>query len=239
VAMIIAAHDPELRIPTCPDWSLRQLATHLGRAHRWAAVITSTRSAAFIPFRQVPDGRLPDDPADRPRWLRAGARRLIDAVQTADGSMVWSFYGPVPALFWARRMAHESLVHRADAELAIGLVPQIESAVAADAIDEWLTVMSRGDADGPDPRAEALPAGAVMHVHATDDALDGNGEWIVRHGEGGVTVEAGHAKGDVAISGPASGLLLVLMRRSPVSDPTVIVHGDESILSSWLAGTAF
>src|SRR5260370_1935683 len=79
LAEILAENDQSLPIPTCPEWTLRQLVTHVGRAHRWAAEITRTRSDAFIPFREVPDGKLPDDPAEQPAWLRAGAARRVDA----------------------------------------------------------------------------------------------------------------------------------------------------------------
>ena len=139
LAEILAEYDQSLPIPTCPEWTLRQLVTHVGRAHRWAAEITRTRSDAFIPFREVPDGELPDDRAEQRAWLHAGAARIVDAVREAGSDLVWSFTGPVPAGFWIRRMAHETLVHRADAQLAAGAEPEpvIEAEIAADAIDEW------------------------------------------------------------------------------------------------------
>jgi uncharacterized protein (TIGR03083 family) len=181
LAGIVHGADLTKRVPTCPDWTLRQLATHVGRAHRWAAQIASTRSAEFIPFRQVPDGRFPDDPGKHAPWLRAGAARLIDAVQEAGSDPVWAFGTQRrPARFWARRMAHETAVHRADAELAAGREPVIAADLAADGIDEWLSFMSGASVLGspaPDPRLAALPDGAVLHVHATDDGLaDGAGE---------------------------------------------------------------
>jgi uncharacterized protein (TIGR03083 family) len=240
LAEILAEHDQGLPIPTCPEWTLRQLVTHVGRAHRWAAEITRTRSDEFIPFRAVPDGKLPDDPAEQPAWLRAGAARIADAVLAAGSAIVWSFTGPVPASFWLRRMAHETLVHRADAQLAAGAEPEptIEAQVAADAIDEWLMLLS-GGLGNADERAKALPAGAVLHVHATDDGLGGRGEWMIRHDAGSLTVEPGHGKGDAALTGPAVSLLLVLMRRRPVSDPAVTVYGDSAVVDGWLASTAF
>jgi uncharacterized protein (TIGR03083 family) len=240
LAEILAEHDQGLPIPTCPEWTLRQLVTHVGRAHRWAAEITRTRSDEFIPFRAVPDGKLPDDPAEQPAWLRAGAARIADAVRAAGSALVWSFTGPVPAGFWLRRMAHETLVHRADAQLAAGAQPEpaIEAEVAADAIDEWLMLLSSGLGNA-DERAKALPAGAVLHVHATDDGLGGRGEWMIRHDGGGLTVEPGHGKGDAALTGPAVSLLLVLMRRRPVSDPAVTVYGNSAVVDGWLASTAF
>jgi uncharacterized protein (TIGR03083 family) len=217
-------------VPTCPDWTLRQLATHVGRAHRWAAEIVSTRSAEFIPFRQVPDGKFPDDPAQHAPWLRAGADRLIGAV--------WAFGELRPASIWARRMAHETAMHRADAEIAAGREVSFEPDIAADAIDEWLGLMSGLGSDG-DPRVGALPDGAVLHVHATDEGLDGAGEWLVRREGPQVSVQPGHGQGDVALRGPAGRLLLVLLRRVPPDDPQVQVLGDPALLAGWLAATPF
>ena len=240
LAEILAEYDQSLPIPTCPEWTLRQLVTHDGRAHRWAAEITRTRSDTPIPFREVPDGKLPDNRAEQCAWLQAGAARLVDAVQEAGSDLVWSFIGPAPAGFWIRRMAHETLVHRADAQLAAGGEPEplIEAEVAADAIDEWLMLLTGGLGNSGE-RTKALPAAAGLHIHATDDGLGGRGEWMIRHDAGGLTVEPGHGKGDAALTGPAVSLLLVLMRRRPVSDPAVTVYGDSAVVDGWLASTAF
>ncbi len=240
LAEIVAEHDQGLPIPTCPEWTLRQLVTHVGRAHRWAAEITRTRSAEFIPFRAVPDGKLPEDPAGQRAWLRAGAARIVGAVRETGSDLVWSFTGPVPAGYWLRRMAHETLVHRADAQLAAGDEPEpvIDAEVAADAIDEWLMLVTGGLGNAGE-RAGALPAGAGLHVHATDDGLGGRGEWVIRREGGGLIVAPGPGEGDAALAGPAASLLLVLMRRRPVTDPAVTVHGDGALVDGWLADTAF
>jgi uncharacterized protein (TIGR03083 family) len=241
LAEIVAEHEQSLPIPTCPDWTLRQLVTHVGRAHRWAAEITRTKAAAPIPFRAVPDGKLPDDPAEQRAWLRAGAALIIGAVREAGSDLVWSFTGPGPAGFWIRRMAHETLVHRADAQLAAGAEPEpvIDAEEAADAIDEWLTLLTAGILGHADELTETLPAGAVLHLHATDDELGGRGEWMIRHDPGGLTVEPGHGNADAAVTGPAASMLLVLMRRRPASDPAVTVDGDGAVVDGWLASTAF
>ena len=241
LAGILAGHGPGLPVPTCPGWTLRQLVTHVGRAHRWAAEITRTRSAVFIPFREVPDGKLPEDRAGQLAWLDAGAARIIGAARDAGSAVVWSFTGPAPAGFWIRRMAHETLVHRADARLAAGAEPEpvIDAEVAADAIDEWLMLLTGGFAGPPGGRATALTGGASLHIHATDDRLGGRGEWMIRHHPGGLTVEPGHGNGDAALTGPAASVLLVLMRRRPASDPAVTIYGDTAVVDSWLANTAF
>jgi uncharacterized protein (TIGR03083 family) len=235
LADLVDATRPDLHIPTCPDWTLRQLVTHVGRAHRWAAAIVGARAAVPIPFREVPDGALPAEPSQRGPWLRAGARLLIDSVRSADGEPVWSFVGTVPAGFWARRMAHETLVHLADAQLAAGRPVAMDPVLAADAIDEWLAI-SGPNPGHPDERARALPAGAVLHLHASDP---GNGEWLITNAPAGIVIEPGHGTGDAALTGPAQSLLLVLMRRLPPSDPSVTVYGDEAVLTAWLDSTPF
>ncbi len=239
LAGLVDGADLARPVPTCPDWTLRQLATHVGRAHRWAAQIAATRSAEMIPFRQVPDGRIPDDPAQHAPWLRAGAAQVIDAVREAGSDPVWAFGGLRPASFWARRMAHETAVHRADAELAVGREARLAPDIAADGIDEWLGMLSGPVNGGQDPRLSALPEGAVLHVHATDEGLNGDGEWLVRREGSEVVVGHGHGRGDVALRGPAARLLLVLLRRLPPDDPQVQVVGDAALLTRWLASTPF
>lgn len=236
LAEIAGRADLTARVPTCPDWTLRQLITHVGRAHRWAAAIVATRAAEPIPFREVPDGRLPDDPAQQPAWLRDGAARLAGAVR-AGGGPVWTHLGPGPASYWGRRMAHETAVHRADGQIAVGTRPVIDPEIAADGIAEWLGFLPAVRGTGRPERAAVLPEGKVVHFHVTDEGVAG--EWLIRGERGGVTVAAGHGRGDLALRGPASAVLLVLLRRFPPDDPAVEVLGDRALLGSWLAGTPF
>jgi uncharacterized protein (TIGR03083 family) len=238
IAALLSEQGPDLPVPTCPGWTLRNLAAHVGRAHRWAAEIVLTRSAEFIPFRSVPDGKLPDDRAAQSGWLRTGAQHVIDAVQAGAEDQVWTFAGPQPASFWGRRMAHETTVHRADAELAAGRAPSFAPQLAADAVDEWL-----GFASGPardqdtDHRLQALPDGKVLHVQATDAGLAGAREWLISRTGPVIAVDRGHAPADMTARGPAGQLLLVLTRRLPPS--SVEVLGDSALLTQWLSNTPF
>jgi uncharacterized protein (TIGR03083 family) len=236
--------DLTLQVPGCPDWTLRQLFTHVGRAQRWAAQIVSTRSAQAIAFREVPDGRIPDDPAEHAGWLRGGADRLITVLGQAGDVPVWAFGHQRPATFWARRMTHETAVHGVDAQLTLGAAagqppaPAIAADVAADGIDEWLTELAApGDGD-PDLRAAGLAEGESLHVHATD-VPDGTGEWLVTHDPAGITVRRVHDKGSIAVRGGASDLLLVLLQRLPPDTPAVQLHGDPAAFRRWLDQTRF
>src|SRR5436189_3455661 len=157
--------------PTCPGWTFRQLATHLGRGHRWAAQIVATRAAAPIPVREVPDGKLPADPAQHAHWLNEGANQVIKAVAAAGNDPVWTLAGLGPASFWARRRAHEAAVHLADAQLAAGRDVDLAAEAAADGVDEWLAIIAAGPGDTAGP-ARALAQdlrgdGQSLHFHAT------------------------------------------------------------------------
>jgi uncharacterized protein (TIGR03083 family) len=241
---LVDGADLTLRVPTCPDWTLRQLATHLGRVQRWAAEIVSTRSAQAIAFRDVPDGRIPDDPAEHAGWLRDGADRLIAALGQAGDVPAWAFGHQRPALFWARRMTHETAVHCADAQITVSgaggqpTAPAIVADVAADGIDEWLTELAAPGEGDPDRRAAGLAEGESLHVHAAD-VPDGTGEWLVTHDPAGITVRRVHDKGTIALRGGASDLLLVLLQRLPPDTPAVQLHGDPAVFRCWLDNTRF
>lgn len=120
--------------------------------------------------------------------------------------------------FWPRRMAHETTVHRVDAEQAAGRpVGDIEPALAVDGIDEVFSVFVPVFGPGRSPGD-----GRTVHLHATD----AEGEWLIRFDVGAVTVESGHAKGDAAVRGPASELLLWLWGRIPLDELDVIGRRD-------------
>ena len=67
----------------------------------------------------------------------------------------------------------------------------LDPELAADAIDEWLTIMAGPRYGRPDARATALPPGASLHVIAIapDQGGTGSGEWLItRHAGDGVRV---------------------------------------------------
>jgi len=228
--------DLDRPVPTCPGWAFRQLATHVGRGHRWAAQLVATRAAAPVPVREVADGKLPEDPVRHACWLNGGADQVIEAVAAAGSDLVWTMTGLRPASFWLRRRAHEAAVHLADAQLAAGREVDLACDLAADGVDEWLGLIAAGTA-GP---AGALRGdGQSLHLHATDPGLPDAGEWLITRTSSGITVRHGHGHADVAVRGPAADLLLVLTRRLPPSTPGVEIHGEQTLLTQWLQNTPF
>lgn len=148
-----AAVDLSRDVPTCPGWTVAELVWHLGRVHhRWGRIaaegVTDAEGARAL--------EEPDRPADDElvRWARAQADRLLEVLTDLDPTAPrWNWTSaPQTAAFIPRRMAHETAVHRVDAERAAGEAAPIDARLAADGIDEVLAVLlpARGDYRGPE-----------------------------------------------------------------------------------------
>jgi uncharacterized protein (TIGR03083 family) len=224
-------------VPTCPDWDLRKLLTHVGRGDRWAATIVRERAEDRVDIRSVADGKAPAEPGAAVQWLADGVTALLDAVSATGADVpVWTFTGPKPAVWWVRRWLYEAVVHRADAALALDVPFRLEPGLAADGLSEWLDLLTARPVPDAGP---VLPDGVVLHLHATDDGLGADGEWLVRTDGGRIVWEHGHGKGAAAVRGPAAELLLALLRRRPADDPHLQVLGDEAAWRTWLERTPF
>jgi uncharacterized protein (TIGR03083 family) len=233
MASVAEGAAPTSPVPGCPGWDLAKLVKHTGIVHRWAAAIVATRATEPIAQNALDVG-LPADPAHYPEWLAAGAAPLVTVLRDAGpAAAVWSWASDAGAGsgWWARRMLHETTVHRADAEAALGVRPSIEARVAADGIDEFLTTAPR--AARPGRRLAELPAGQSIHLHATDEGLGEAGEWLISLGGDGYAWSHGHAKGSLAVRGPAAVLLLLAYGRVQAGDERLALFGDEALIASW------
>jgi len=243
LAEALADADVTLPVPTCPDWTLWQLVEHLGRAHRWAARIVSRRLTTAPD--SDPSGLIvpaaPDNTEELCSWLLDGAGELVEAIRlVGPQTPTWSWADDQSAGFWGRRMAHETAVHRADVELALGREFTLEADLAADAISEWLSLLSLPQAVQFRPElAELRGDGQILHLHSTDPGLGEAGEWIVHRTPSGPVWEHGHFKGDVAVRGAVLDLLLVMMRRVAPGQAPITVLGDAGVLDHWLEHTRF
>jgi uncharacterized protein (TIGR03083 family) len=203
------------------------LARHVGGAHHVVAQVVKDRPTAdfgLFASLAIPDD---DDPA-LAAWVAEGTAALAAALRAADaGVECWSWWPEGrTASFWQRRMAQETLVHRWDAELGAGLVgsPMVP-AIAADGVDEYLDVFA-----GLTRLLHSAPAGPSMHLRSTDT----DAEWLLRlpaMGERVLTRE--RAEADVALRGPAEGLLLMAWGRLSPSAAGVEVVGDTGAVSRW------
>lgn len=212
----------EAAIPTCPGWTIADLVAHLLRIYRGVQELVATES--WDGLRQQP----PDDPTIDE--LDEAIARLVDTLAETPPDK------PVPnwarenefARFWRRRMAQETAVHRWDAQTAApGEPAAIEAELAVDGIDELLDMFLPRVVRGLPP--EQADLGGSLHVHATDSE---HGEWMVRLAAGELLVGHAHDKGDAAVRGTASDLLLLLWNR-PLPEGRVEVFGDSAVLERW------
>jgi uncharacterized protein (TIGR03083 family) len=219
-------------VPTCPGWSVLQVLRHLGRGDRWAAQIIAERRQTGLDPREVANGRPPDDEAGAQRWLLDSPRTVIDAADDTDSdATVWTFLGPRPPAWWVRRRLHEATVHRADITLAIGRPYDLSAELAGDGISEWLDRLSVQP-----PSAAALPEGSSLTLTATD--LDAT--WHITGRDGGLSWSPAVPEAvDARLTGPATGLLLALVRRQSAAEAGCRVEGRDELWSGWLAATDF
>lgn len=232
---LIGSADPATPVPTCGEWTLRQLFRHVGRGNRWAAQIISDRRSQPLDPRDVRDGKPPEDTDAAIDWLNGGAQLVIDAVdRVGSDARVWTFIGPRPAGWWIRRRLHEATVHRADAALALGAEYDLPPELAGDALSEWL---ERACVDKRN--AVVLDRGQSIHLHATEEKLGPTGEWTIVHDGDGVWWSHSHDKGSVALRGPVTELLLATVRRKTAAEAGLEVFGDTAVWQAWLDSTPY
>ncbi|WP_269854201.1 maleylpyruvate isomerase family mycothiol-dependent enzyme [Streptomyces sp. RPT161] len=233
--------DLSTTVPTCPEWDLRELATHLSGAHRLAEEVVRTRALEYdIKEAIARREQAPEDPAELDRWLGEGAEALAKALRAAGPDVeVWSWSPVQRTSFYARRMALETLIHRADAFLTVGRPYQADGELAADAVDELLQLLTWPQALAFRPKlAELRGAGETIHLHATDTPAELAAEWLIERQPDGVAWRREHGKGDVALRGPLTEVLLAFYRRLPLDDERLEVLGDQALLEHWLQLTA-
>jgi uncharacterized protein (TIGR03083 family) len=209
-------------IPSCPEWCMRDLVRHQGEVHRWATAIV--RDGLQRP--DVPEPVWPEDD-ELVSWFRDGCAALVGVLERADADLdCFAFLpAPSPVHFWARRQAHETGIHRADAEGAVGPVTPFDPGVAVDGIEEMLygfASRSRSKLRSPAPVTlgmETTDADAAWRVTVDPDRVE-----VARRDGGAIDA-------DCVVSASASDLYLLLWNRAPRS--VAEITGDANVLDLW------
>jgi uncharacterized protein (TIGR03083 family) len=216
-AAVLAA-GPDAPVPTCPEWTAADLLDHVAETYDHKIQSMRLMRAPGEDFRIAREG----DPAAQ--FDSALADLLAEFDARGPDSLSYTWYGPDQTVgFWIRRMVHETVVHRADAELAAGRRPgPVDDALALDGIDEMLTIMlAWGSRAYRDEVAEELTANGGLRVGLNA----GTRSWTVLIDAGTVTVSDGiHKDARTEVHGSPSAIMLWLWRRLPADAP--MIKGD-------------
>ncbi|MFC6082420.1 maleylpyruvate isomerase family mycothiol-dependent enzyme [Sphaerisporangium aureirubrum] len=222
----VGAGDLATRVPSCPEWTVADLAQHVG----------------YVYLHKAESIRLGVSPKPwPPETVQPGSVALLDEMYAtltgtfegrAPGDHAATWHEPDQTVgFWIRRMTQETVIHRVDAELALGGdVSPVPGDLAFDGVDEMLklfmgygSVVWREDygtlLDAPDERVVTVATGH----HA----------WSVRATPKGIEVQeaATGFDGDALVSGEPAPLLLWLWNRT--GDDAVRLSGDPALLTQF------
>ncbi|MGI8792983.1 MAG: maleylpyruvate isomerase N-terminal domain-containing protein [Acidimicrobiales bacterium] len=223
----LRAGDLQATVPTCPDFTLDQLAKHIGEfSGFWAHVVCEALG------QDKQDHGAEPGPEGRAGWVDAWIGHLIDVLHDATADTpCWTWNESDQSVgFAATRSCHELTIHRVDTQLAAGVpVDAIPADVATAGIEEVFTFVDRDfsfvDRWEHEPPAGSAPNGETLHLHGTDgDAA----EWLLRLQPDGVEITREHAKADLALRGTVGDLELILYQRPTNGD--VERFGDEAVL---------
>jgi uncharacterized protein (TIGR03083 family) len=217
-------------VPPCAPWRVKDLLRHTGYIHRWAASHVTDRPASVLDGpseAEILAGGAPD--SELVAWFRQGHAALVETLVKADPGLQTATFmdAPSPLAFWARRQAHETAIHRADAESALPGLPDFAADFAADGVDELIMGFGR--------RRKYRPAAGqdgVLGVHATDTA----DSWYADIKEGRIEARRAAGPADCTVSGPAPGMYLFLWNRADAARAGVTLDGDPAVLARWQSG---
>jgi uncharacterized protein (TIGR03083 family) len=225
----------EGRVPSCPDWSVGDLVQHVGMVYLHK--VTGMREGAE-PEEWPPPGAAEEEPVAL--LDRSYAALLGEFAAREPGEHTGTWYGPDQTVgFWIRRMAQETVIHRIDGELGVGVpVAAIPDDLAIDGIDEllkvfvafsvseWSDYFTEALADSPGRTVAIETAGTAWRVAISP------GKFIVEGGPGETIAATGAT--DVTISGsPTAVVRWAWNREDPDQPSAVTVTGDRDALAEF------
>jgi len=218
-------------VPACPGWDAKELLRHLSEIHLWAAAQVTNRAT-----KMWPDGL-----ADIELWWPERAvfwpadDELVDYYLTTNTNLVevldaapadlecrTFLAAPSPLAMWARRQAHETAIHRYDAEQANGEPTAFMPEFAADGLDELLVAFGS--------RWSSYPV-AETHTMRIDSVDTGDSWHLILEPDGITALRGSREASDAIVSGTASDLYVALWNREDGAE--LSVQGDRSLLETW------
>jgi uncharacterized protein (TIGR03083 family) len=211
-------------VPSCPGWTVPDVLAHLGGVQRfWTAAVAAGPAA-----RPPRDAAVPPPGGGLLEWSARGTEGLLAALRAAGPDAgCWTWWaesgGGGTAGRVARHHAREAALFARDAQEAAGAPEPLPSALAVDAVDDFLQRVL-GSLDGW-PHAPARVAVSADEGQAWTVILDATGASAVRAAPG-----AGLPRADAAVAAPAGDLLLAFYRRLPWDGGALRVSGDTALI---------
>lgn len=216
----VAARDLDAAVPSCPDWSVADLVRHTAQV--FLHKVECMRTTAGPEFPWPPPGLGSEEPLAL--FDRAYTALVGEFANRAPEDAAATWYPPEQTVgFWIRRMAQEAVIHRVDAELALGVqIAPIPADLATDGVDEVLVrFLSFATTNWPE-EFDLLKTcdGRTVAVRAGDEA------WSARLTDAGVMVSESDGEAAATVSGAPDAVLLWLWRRT--GNEAVSIDGDRS-----------
>lgn len=188
-------------IEHCGDWTLGDMTAHLGSGNLWAAAAITDKRGDY----QAPAAA--QDSTELRAWFNAASRCLLTALEVDPDTEAWTFFPPHTVRFWQRRRSLEALVHRWDAQHAVGLSSPLDLMLAGDGIAEVIDTIAPRQVQ----RGRATAPRQAVRFFATDTGSS----WALGPGDPVATITAS-----------TEDLLLLLWGRVRVGDPAITWAGD-------------
>jgi len=217
----------EARVPTCPEWTVRELVAHQAMVHRWA----TAHIRGDDPDQSPAQAQILETESDLVSYYREGLAALVAALNDAPAdleAMTFLKDAPPPREFWARRQAHETTIHMVDAQAAVlGRAPTtdeaaIDNGLATDGLDELLRgFFTRGKSK----LFDGVPFVVVVAPRDVDR------RWVLRVDER-LTVDPEDddaSDADARLTGSAAALYLALWNRGD----EIVVEGNPEVFARW------
>ena len=224
LATSVQGQRAELQVPACPGLNLGETARHVGSSYRM------TLSWLRDGRRPVAWQQNPTEGQELADFVRSGVEPLLEELAAHNADDPCGTWWPEEANcgFWARRLAHETTVHRMDVQAAARMpLDPVADDVVVDGVDEvlslWFThrlavLGVRGSRDG------------VVAVRVAGRV------WLARSGQAGSAAWRASAEEAEPADADVTGVPVQVYRWlwGRISDREVEVNGDhDAIAQLW------
>ena len=228
----------------CEGWSARHVVAHVATGDQLVRGLLldaagKGRSGLDLPVdfedrkRRMQEA-LSWEPAKLKDTARTAAQDAValigETAEKAPQAVITMPFGVTPMPVLRALRLNEYIIHGHDLSPAMGRRRPVPDWFLDRGLNDTVTLLQRLHLRSPHKGKSAS-----FHIHRTD----GEGEWVLKAEGGQAVMESGHAKADVALSGPGEGLYWVLMGRGKPEDNGVEMHGDRELAGAfkeWFPG---